>query len=155
MVHQREGVGKISSPHSLKDFGDENPPKMGRCDLNWIIIFSVIHLNAFGVEKVEESSHGTVFTSETQFGEMGSEAFQERFETSNDVFSRKKFGALISHIFMLLYTQISSNDIRSMLIGVCMQTLFYLEVHLHVFTPIDRDDVTPTPIIHRKKGLAM
>jgi hypothetical protein len=39
MVHLREGGGKISSPHSVEYFGDQKPPKMGRCDLDWIIIF--------------------------------------------------------------------------------------------------------------------
>ena len=86
MVHQREGGGKISSPHSVKAFGDQNPPKMGRCDLNWIIIFFVIHLDTFGVEKGEESSHRTVFTRGTQFGKMRSETFWECFEASNNVF---------------------------------------------------------------------
>jgi len=36
------------------------PPKMGRCDLDWIIILFFIHINAFRVEKVEESTHGTI-----------------------------------------------------------------------------------------------
>jgi len=53
MVHQREGGGRTSSPHSIKYFGDQKPPKMGRCDLDWIIIFFVIHLDEFGVEKEE------------------------------------------------------------------------------------------------------
>lgn len=39
MVHQREGGENISLPHSVKYFGDQKPPKMGRFDLNWIIIF--------------------------------------------------------------------------------------------------------------------
>jgi len=55
-------------------------------DPNWIIIFFVIHLNAFGVEKAEESTNETVFTGGTQFGETGSETFWERFESSNDIF---------------------------------------------------------------------
>jgi len=62
MVHRREGGGKISSPHLVKYFGRQKPPKMRRCDPNWIIIFLLIHLNAFGVEKVEELAHRTVFT---------------------------------------------------------------------------------------------
>ena len=60
MVHQRDGGGKISSSHSVKSFGDQMPPKMGRCDLDWIIILFFIHINAFRVEKVEESTHGTI-----------------------------------------------------------------------------------------------
>ena len=73
MVHQREGGGKNFSP--IKYFGDQKPPKMGKHDLTRIIILFVIHLNAFGVEKVEESTHGTIFIDMTQFGEMGSETF--------------------------------------------------------------------------------
>ena len=91
MVHQREGGGNISSPHSVKDFGEQKPPKMGRCDPDWIIILFVIHLDASRVEKVEESTHGIVFTSETEFGEKGSETFLEHFEASNDVFWGKNF----------------------------------------------------------------
>ena len=53
--------------------------------MNWIIMFFVIHLDAFGVEKVDESSHGTIFTSGTQFGETGSETFQVHFEASNNL----------------------------------------------------------------------
>jgi len=68
MAQKREGGGKTSSPHSIKYFWDKNPPKMGKCDPNWIIILFLIHLNAFGVEKVEESTQGIVFTGETNFG---------------------------------------------------------------------------------------
>lgn len=32
MVHQGEGRGKFSSPHSVKDFGNQKTPKMGRYD---------------------------------------------------------------------------------------------------------------------------
>jgi len=80
-----EGGGKFSSPHSVKDFGDQNPPKIGRCGLNWIIILFFIHIDAFGVEKVDESNHEIVLTSRTQFGETGFETF-ECFEASNEVF---------------------------------------------------------------------
>jgi len=34
-------------------------------DLDWIIILFVIHLDAFKVEKVEESTHMAIFTSWT------------------------------------------------------------------------------------------
>jgi len=46
---------------------------MGRCDPNWITILLFIHIDAFGVEKVEELAHETVFTSGTQFGKTVSE----------------------------------------------------------------------------------
>jgi len=75
MVHQREGGGKISSPHSVKDFGDQKPAKMGSCDLNWIIILFSIHINVFGVEKVEDSAHVTIFTSGTSLAKRGLEPF--------------------------------------------------------------------------------
>ena len=64
---------------------------MGRCDPNWIIIFFVMHLDAFGEEKVEASTHGTIFTGRTQFAETGSKTFSEHFEASNDVFGHKNF----------------------------------------------------------------
>lgn len=86
MVHQREGEGKFSSPHLVKALWDQNPPKIGRCDPDWIIILFFIHLDAFREEKVEESSHGTIFTGGTQFGKIGSETFWERFQESNHVF---------------------------------------------------------------------
>ena len=91
MVHPREGGGKISSPHLVEAFGDQNPPKMGRCDQDWIIILFIIHLDAFRMENVKESSHRNLFTGGTQFGKLGSEIFRERFEASNDVFLRKNF----------------------------------------------------------------
>ena len=75
MVHEREGGGNISSPHLVKYFEKEKPTKMVRCDKNSIIIRFSIHLDAFGVGEVEESTHGTIFTSGTQFGETGSETF--------------------------------------------------------------------------------
>ena len=85
MVQQREGGGKTSSPHLVKSFGDQKPPKMGRCDLNWIIILFSIHLDVFGVEKREESTHETFFTEKTQFGETKSKTLWECFEASNDI----------------------------------------------------------------------
>jgi len=51
MVHQREAGRKFSSPHSVEAFGDQKPPKMGRCDPDWIIILFFIHLDALRVEK--------------------------------------------------------------------------------------------------------
>ena len=45
-----------------------------------------IYIDAFLVEKVDESAHGVVFTGGTQFGKTGFEAFREQFEASNDVF---------------------------------------------------------------------
>ena len=34
---------------------------MGICDPNWSIILFLIHLDAFKVEKMEESTHMTMF----------------------------------------------------------------------------------------------
>jgi len=76
----------MSSPHSTKYFEDQNAPKMGRYDSDWIIILFFIHLNAFEVEKVEESYHGAVFIGGTQFGKMGPQTFEECFEASNYFF---------------------------------------------------------------------
>jgi len=57
-------------------------------DLDSIIILFFIHLDAFRVEVVEESTHGTVFINWTQFGKTRSRTFQECFEASNDTFWR-------------------------------------------------------------------
>ena len=54
MVRPREGGGEISSPHLVEAFGDQKPPKMGRCDVDWIIILFFIHIYALKVEKLEE-----------------------------------------------------------------------------------------------------
>ena len=75
MVHQREGGGKISSPHLVEAFGDQKPPKIGRFDLDWIIIFFFIHPNDFRVKKVEESTRMTILTDGMQFGKFGSKTF--------------------------------------------------------------------------------
>jgi len=50
------------------------------------MILFFIHLDAFGVEKVEELAHVTVFTGGTQFGKTRFETFREHFEASNDIF---------------------------------------------------------------------
>jgi len=85
--HTREKVeGQISSPQLVKQIGDQNPRKMGRCDPNWIIILFFIHIDAFEVEEVERSAHRTIFTNGTQFGETGSKTFSEHFEASEDLF---------------------------------------------------------------------
>lgn len=55
-------------------------------DLDWIIILFYIHLNAFRVENVEESTHRTIFTGGIQVGKTHFETFRELFEASNDIF---------------------------------------------------------------------
>ena len=71
-------------------------------DLNWIIILFFIHIDRFREEKVEESTHDTVFIDMTQFGKMGSAMFRERFEASNNVFRGLKFYSLAWNFFMLI-----------------------------------------------------
>jgi len=150
MVHKREGGGKISSPNLLKAFGDQKPPKMGRCDLNWVIILFFIYLDALGLEKVEESTHRTVFSGGTQFGEVGFETFWEHFEASNEFFRGKSF-PLKSIIFSCYSSHREiSNSRRITSIRVRMQKLCHLEVDLSIFTPIVWQDATSTPIIHGK-----
>ena len=51
-----------------------------------IIILFDIHVDAFRMEKVEESTQTTIFIDETQFGKLRSETFSENFEASNDIF---------------------------------------------------------------------
>lgn len=75
MVQYREGEEKISSPHSVNYFGDQNPPKMWSCDLYWIIVLFVIHLKAFRVENFELSACVTFSIGGTDFGETWSETF--------------------------------------------------------------------------------
>ena len=85
--YTREKVERqISLPQLVKQIGDQNPPKMGRCDPNSIIILFFIHIDAFEVEKVERSAHQTIFTNGTQFGETGYKTFSEHFEASKDIF---------------------------------------------------------------------
>ena len=70
-------------------YTNKNHSQEGAQLVIWIgsLYFFSIHLNAFGVEKVEGSTHTNIFfTSRNQFGETQSETFQEGFEASNDVF---------------------------------------------------------------------
>ena len=105
MVHQREGAGKFSSPHSVKDFGDQIPPKWG--GVFWIgsLYFFFIHQDDFRVEKVEELVHRTIFTDDTKFGKLGSKTFQEHFEASNDIFWGKTLFLWWNTFFLLFSTQ--------------------------------------------------
>jgi len=90
-------------------------------DPDWIIKLFVIHINALTMEKVEESTLRTIFTSETQSGKLGSESFQEHFEASNDIFWGYNFVALVPHIFFLYSTHIGlSIGVRITSIKVCM-----------------------------------
>lgn len=86
MIDQREDGGKISTPHPIEAFGEKNPPKMGRCDLDWVIISFFIHLDAFRVEKVKELTHEIAFICKTKFGKIRSKTFLEHFEASNNIF---------------------------------------------------------------------
>ena len=90
MLHQREGGEKISSPHLVEAFWDQKPPKMGMCDLDWIIILLVRYLDAFQSGKSggisSTLSLRNIFTSGAQFGKLGLETFRECFEAPNDIF---------------------------------------------------------------------
>lgn len=54
--------------------------------LDYIIIFVSIHIDPFGVKKVEESTHESIFNCGTQFEKTGSETFWDHFEASNEIF---------------------------------------------------------------------
>jgi len=56
--------------------------KCGVDDLYWFIILFFIHIDAFRVEKLEESTHKTIFTDGIQFDKVGFETFGEHFEES-------------------------------------------------------------------------
>lgn len=49
-----------------------------------IIILFVIHIDAFEVEKLEESTCRTIFPSKSKFGEFGSETFCRHLEALNE-----------------------------------------------------------------------
>ena len=79
-----------------------------------------MHLNAFKVEKMEESSHRTIFTGDTHFGNLRSETSRQYFEASNDVFWEVKLFPLC-HTFITYSTQrYISGGARITLIGVRM-----------------------------------
>lgn len=46
----------------------------------------LIYSDSFIVEKVEESTHMTIFTDMTHFDKLGTETFQKNFEALNDIF---------------------------------------------------------------------
>ena len=109
-----------------------------------------IHLDAFGVEKVEELAHEIIFTGETQFRETRSETFRKNFEALNDIFWAKTL-SLTQNTSSCYFTHKNiSNGTRIVSIGVCMQKLCHLEVDLLVFTPIVQEDVASASIIHGK-----
>jgi len=143
-------------------------------------LYFFIHLDAFGVEKVEESAHRTFLPAIPNLAKMEYETFRECFEASNDIFWGQKFTTFVCNHFILFYTQIYfqpckkcidrssyatcgiisyyfthkyiSNCARSVSIEVRMQKLCHSKVDLPVFTPIVCKDVVSTPIIHEKRA---
>lgn len=59
-------------------------------DPDWIIILIFIHINAFRVEKVEDSIHKTILINVSQFGKLRFKTFRMQFEASNNIFGGKK-----------------------------------------------------------------
>lgn len=57
LVYDKILIMKVDFKGHGSSVGEPNP--------DWIIIFFFIHINAFRVEKEEESSHGTAFSSGT------------------------------------------------------------------------------------------
>lgn len=74
-------------------------------DLDWTIILVFIHVNAFRVEKVEESVHRTLFTSWNYFGKLGFESFWECFEASKTFFGVKIYEFKVQPFFIITHTQ--------------------------------------------------
>ena len=66
---------KISSPHLVKDFGDQNPSKMVRCDLNWINMSFVIYFGVLWVERLDRLAYRVHFKGRSHFGYLESRAF--------------------------------------------------------------------------------
>jgi len=72
-------------------------------------------------EKVEESTHRTIFTNGSKFGQLGSKTFWKQCEASNDIFGSKTL-FLKSHIPSFYSTQIHvSNYANITSIGVHME----------------------------------
>lgn len=128
MVHQREGGGKHSSPHSVKYFGNQNPSKMGRCDLDCIIILFFTHLDAFGVVKVEESSHGAIPTDGTQFGKTRSEPFGSILRHQMMLFWGKTLPLWHHTISCYSTHKLLSNNTRNASIEVYMKNVCHSKV---------------------------
>ena len=119
-------------------------------DLNWIIILFVIHLDAFGVEKVEESAHRTIFTSGTSLAKRDLKLSESVLRHQTTFFGGKTF-ILNCNTFSCYSTHRElSNGIRIASIKLYMQKLCHSEVDLPVFTPIVREDAASAPIIHGK-----
>lgn len=68
MVHWRKGVIKAFSPHLVEVFGDENHPKMGWYDMDWIIISFFIHIESFSIE---ELAHKAILLAGPSFANLG------------------------------------------------------------------------------------
>ena len=73
--------------------------------MNWVIIFFFIHIDAFRVEKLEESTHKAIFTDGIQFDKLGFETFVEHFEASKTFFWGVKLCFFSApHFFPILQT---------------------------------------------------
>ena len=57
-----------------------------KLDPHWIIILFGIHLDAFKVENLEESTYISSYISGTQFEELDSKTCQGHFVTLNNAF---------------------------------------------------------------------
>jgi len=74
-----KGGGKFSSPYSVEAFGDQNPPKMGVCDMYWITIFFLIYRMHLEWKRWMNHLTGLFFTDEIQFGILGLETLLKHF----------------------------------------------------------------------------
>jgi hypothetical protein len=63
-------------------------------DPDWIIILSVIYLDAFRAEKIGGIILQAHFNGRSQFGKLGFETFQSHLEASNNIFGGRKFPSL-------------------------------------------------------------
>lgn len=106
MVLEGEGRGKVSSTHLIEYFGDQKPPKIGRYDLNRIIISLSIHIHAFRLEKLQKPTYMRKSTSGAHFGELGSESLYGQFKPLNVVFQGLDFS--LNGVTPYLYLQFNS-----------------------------------------------
>ena len=141
----------MSSPHSVKYFGDQNPPKMGICDQNWIIIcFSSISMN-LECKKGRNKLTGPFLLAGPSLAKQGLKPSRSML-WHQTMFLEGKTLLVYFYTFSCYSThRYLSNDVRSMSIRVRMKKLCHSEVDLPVLTPIIKEDAASTPIIHGKQ----
>jgi len=103
MLHQREGQGKISSPHLVKYFGEQKPPKMARCDLNWIIIFFSSISMHLEWKKWRNKLMGPFLPATPSLAKQGLKPYGSNLRHQTTFFGGKDFPLNVSPFHVILY----------------------------------------------------